>query len=359
MIDGDVLHPFYPQSVAWDDLWLEQDQGNDLRVFVNGLRDKLVHDADKQAVSEEASFIMLLKKNARSFQHKIDWKNPSSRVRTVIDRASRATAPIVASTPARKQGKQPRRSSAGIGRDLSEPLPGLAVEWNVEADSSWVWSDNQEGAAKSDPELLARLLQQIGWLHDKSDYLAAVKMVVPFEVMASAYKKFAAPINPPPAQTTYKGGKGKGKGRTKGMRMPEKHSSQGKSFILYPAPEEVNHDLLMLPHPTLVNRDDETYVVLGHNVQIRVTKENWNTLRFNTKSSNAEYFPSSYLPPVPTVLSETGEARTATFPRSTITGTVEDFRALLLAPVLSKTTKIHPKVYQGLSLNGSSGAELP
>jgi hypothetical protein len=99
MLDGDVLHPFCPQGVAWDDLWLEQDQGNDLRVFVNGLRDKLVHDADKQAVSEVASFIMLLKKNIRAFQHKVDWKNPSSRVRTVIDRASRATAPIVASTP--------------------------------------------------------------------------------------------------------------------------------------------------------------------------------------------------------------------------------------------------------------------
>jgi hypothetical protein len=109
MLDGDVLHPFCPQSVAWDDLWLEQDHGNDLRVFVNGLRDKLVHDADKQALSEVASFIMLLKKNTRSFQHKVDWKNSSSRVRTVIDRASRATATIVASTPARKQGKQPRR----------------------------------------------------------------------------------------------------------------------------------------------------------------------------------------------------------------------------------------------------------
>ena len=72
MLDGDVLHPFCPQSVAWDDLWLEQDQGNDLRVFVNGLRDKLVHDADKQAVSEVASFIMLLKKNTHSFQHKVD-----------------------------------------------------------------------------------------------------------------------------------------------------------------------------------------------------------------------------------------------------------------------------------------------
>ncbi len=72
--------------------------------------------------------------------------------------------------------------------------------------------------------------------------------------------------------------------------MPEKHSFQGKSFILYPAPEEVNHDLLMLLHPALVNRNDETYVVLGRNVQVRVTKENWNTLRFNTKSLSAEYF---------------------------------------------------------------------
>jgi hypothetical protein len=186
MLDGDVLHPFCQQNLAWDDLWLEQDHVSDLRVFVNGLRDKLNNDADVQAVSEVGSFIMLLKKNTRSFQHKVDWKSPSSRVRTVIDRASRANAPIVASTPAKKQGKQPRRSSAGIGRDLSEPLPGFAVEWNVEADSSWVWSQNQEGAAKSDPELLARLLQQSGWLHDKSDYyLAEGKKVVPSEVMAS------------------------------------------------------------------------------------------------------------------------------------------------------------------------------
>jgi hypothetical protein len=175
--------------------------------------------------------------------------------------------------------------------------------------------------------------------------------------MASAYKKFLAPNNPPPAQTTYKGGKGKGKGKSKGLQIPERHSILGKSFILYPAPEEVNHDLLVLPHPALVNRDDETYVVLSHNVQVRVTKENWSTLRFNTKSSNAEYFPSSYLPLVPTILSETGDASTATFPRSTITETVEDFRALLLAPVLSKTTKIHPDVYRGLSLDGSSGAD--
>ncbi len=88
MLNGDVLHPFSQQNVAWDDLWLEQDGGNDLRVFVNGLRNKLVTNADKQAVSEVASFIMLLKKNTHSFQHKVDWKSPSSRVRTVINRLS-------------------------------------------------------------------------------------------------------------------------------------------------------------------------------------------------------------------------------------------------------------------------------
>ena len=347
MLDGDVLHPFCQQSVAWDDLWLEQDHGSDLRVFVNGLRDRLNNEADVQAVSEVGNFIMLLKKNTRAFQHKVDWKNPSSRVRTVIDRASRATAPIVASTPARKQGKQPRRSSAGIGRDLPEPLPGLAVEWNVEANSSWVWSDNQEGAAKSDPELLARLLQQSGWLHDKSDYLAEGKKVIPSDVMASTYKKSLAARSS--SFTVQKSGKGKGKaGKFKAKWLPQDAQR---------VPEEAEFDLLMLPHPSLVNRDEETYVVLGHNVQVRVTKENWSTLRFNTKSWNAEYFPSSYLPPVPTILSETGDASTAVFPRSTITGTVEDFRALLLAPVLSKTTKIQPDVYRGLSLDGSSGAD--
>jgi hypothetical protein len=294
MLNGDVLHPFGQQNVAWDDLWLEQDGGSDLRVFVNGLRNKLVNDADKQAVSEVASCIMLLKKNTRSFQHKVDWKSPSSRVRTVIDRASRATALVVASTPARKQGKQPRRSSAGIERDLSEPLPGLAVEWNVEADYSWVRSDNQEGAAKSDPELLARLLQQSGRLHDKSDYLAEGKKVVPSDVLASAYKKFVAPNNPPSAQAAHKGGKGKG--RIKGMRMLDKHHAKGKWVTLYPAPEEVGHDLLMLPHPALVNRDEETYVVLGHQVQVRVTKGNWSTLRFNTKSLFERIILSVFLP---------------------------------------------------------------
>jgi hypothetical protein len=113
----------------------------------------------------------------------------------------------------------------------------------------------------------------------------------------------------------------------------------------------------MLPHPTLVNREAETYVLLGpSNLNVRVTKENWG-LRFNTKTWNSEYFPASYLRPVPTVSSKDGDASTATFPRSTINGTLEDFRILLLAPVLQKSKKVSPEVYRALSLNSPSGAD--
>jgi hypothetical protein len=103
---------------------------------------------------------MNLKRNTRLFQHRVDWKNPSHRVKTVLDKVSRTTPAYFASAPVRKQSKKPRRSSAGIGRDLPDALPGLAVEWNVKADSSWVWNDNQVGAANNDPELMTRLLQQ-------------------------------------------------------------------------------------------------------------------------------------------------------------------------------------------------------
>jgi hypothetical protein len=61
----------------------------------------------------------------------------------------------------------------------------------------------------------------------------------------------------------------------------------------------------MLPHPDLVNREDRTYLVEGPGsagIKVVVTKENWDTLRFNTKSMNPEYIPSSYLSPVPTLV---------------------------------------------------------
>ena len=125
----------------------------------------------------------------------------------------------------------------------------------------------------------------------------------------------------------------------------------------WPPPDLTVFDLLMLPHPEDVNREEETYVVQGpKNQQTRVTKENWDTLRFNTKTMSPEYFPSSYLSPVSTALTEGIDGSKATFPRSTITGTVETFRTLLLVPLLSKNNKVPLDVYRALSLNIASEA---
>jgi hypothetical protein len=58
-------------------------------------------------------------------------------------------------------------------------------------------------------------------------------------------------------------------------------------------------------------------------------------------------------------LLKTGDSGTASFPRSTINRTVEDFRTLLpFVPVLSKNTKIPQGTYRALSLDGASAADL-
>jgi hypothetical protein len=107
----------------------------------------------------------------------------------------------------------------------------------------------------------------------------------------------------------------------------------------------------------MVNRDEETYVLQGPlTYKTRVTKENWATLRFNTKTMSPEYSPSSYLSPVPTVVSEDGDVSKATFPRSTITGTLENFRVLFFVPLLSKNNRVSQDVYRALSLNIASEA---
>jgi hypothetical protein len=56
---------------------------------------------------------------------------------------------------------------------------------------------------------------------------------------------------------------------------------------------------------------------------------------------------------------EDGDMSKATFPRSTITGTVEDLRKLLLVPLLSKTNKISQEVYRALSFDTASEALKP
>jgi hypothetical protein len=117
-----------------------------------------------------------------------------------------------------------------------------------------------------------------------------------------------------------------------------------------PEPEVTGYDLLALPHPDTVNRDEGTYVIQGPLTnKTKVTNENWATLRFNTKTMGPEYFSSSYLSPVPTSLD--GDISKASFPRSTITGTLEELRALLLVPRLSKNSKVPLDVYRALSLN--------
>ncbi len=237
----------------------------------------------------------------------------------------------------------------GIGRDLPDALPGLAVKWNVETESSSVWNDNQ--AANNDPELLTRLLQQSFYLPDKFDVLAEGKKVVPIEVLATTYKICFDRNNPPPVSITSKGDKNKGKGK---YGMP---GGNQKSRWPPPKTEVTEYDLLMLPRPDTVNRDEEAYVLQGPlTYKTRVTNENWATLRFNTKTMSPEYFPSSYLSPVPTVVSEDGDVSKATFPRSTITETLENFRALLLVPLLSKKNKVPLDVYRALSLDITSEA---
>ena len=85
---------------------------------------------------------MKMKANARSYQQQVEWANPPSRVKQVLDSAARAVSEPTA--PARKGNKKQRRSTSGAIRGLSESLTGLAAEWNTEADTAWVWKDNCE-----------------------------------------------------------------------------------------------------------------------------------------------------------------------------------------------------------------------
>ncbi len=87
-----------------------------------------------------------------------------------------------------------------------------------------------------------------------------------------------------------------------------------------------------------------------------MTEDNWDTLRFNTKTLNPEYFPASYLKPVLMGPSLENPQVNASFPCSTITGTLEELRQLLKVPLLSKSKKNSPEVYKALSLEGASGA---
>jgi hypothetical protein len=256
MRDGDVLHPFSPQHHLWDDLWLEDNQGWALRELTQKLFSAEFSDVDKLAVKEVCAFFMNLKKNTKLFQQRVDWKSPSARIRSIMDRFGNTNV-VVSSFQMRKEPKQQRRSSAGMGRNNSDSLSGLMVKWNVDASSSWVWNDNQRGAAQDDPKLLARLLHKNNVLHDEDNYLAEGKKVLPVEALTSAYKSFLNADSSFVVQTTsYKGGKGKGKeGKIR--------AQEGKSKARWLPQEPTSFDLLMLPLPDHVNREEGTYLLEG------------------------------------------------------------------------------------------------
>jgi hypothetical protein len=298
MRDGDVLQPFAPQDYRWDDLWFEQDQGKALREFTKKLLNLEFSEVDKVAVKEVCTFFMNLKRNTPLFQQQVDWRNPGSRIRSILDRVAETDAAVVSSTQMRKGAKQQRRSSAGMGRDTSDSLSGLMVEWNVDVPSSWVWSDNQDGAAWDDRKLLIRLLQKNNVLPDEDDYLAEGKKVLPVEALSSAYKKFLNAGNSFVVQTFSKGGKGKGKGG-------KLRTQEGRSKARWLPPEPTAFDLLMLPLPDLVNREDRTYLLESSGndaVKVLVTSDNWATLRFNTKSMNPELTNCMSVPVIPELM---------------------------------------------------------
>ena len=112
--------------------------------------------------------------------------------------------------------------------------------------------------------------------------LATGKKIVPVDVLASAYKSYLGRNNPAPARITSKGGKGKGKGKYGAS------SNAQRSSWLFPKPEITDYDLLMLPRPDSVNREDESYVIQVNQHKVRVTRENWATLRFNTRTMSPE-----------------------------------------------------------------------
>ena len=175
-------------------------------------------------------------------------------------------APVV---PTRKSNKQQRNSTSGAIRNLSEPLAGLAAEWNTEAETAWVWKDNQEGAALADPWLFTRLLQKGGMIPAEGDYLSQGKKVLPISVLSNTCKKHYLASTHFPYQSPFKGGKGKGRdgkgkfGKDKGKRLQAQASSS--------VSDAVEAELWMLPYPESVNQEEGSYLILGRpeNPQVR------------------------------------------------------------------------------------------
>ncbi len=127
MPEGDVLHPFAPQSYLWDDLWLEQDGAVQFVILAKRYEKERAAEADRAAVREVCVFFMRMKQDTRLYQQKVDWRNPGTRLAGVLDKANWQAANSALAAPFRKGTKQQRHSSTGFGRDSSESRTGLAV----------------------------------------------------------------------------------------------------------------------------------------------------------------------------------------------------------------------------------------
>jgi hypothetical protein len=77
-----------------------------------------------------------MKASTRCYQQQVEWAHPSTRVKQVLDAASKSA--LASTAPARKGSKQQRHSTSGAIRSLSEPQKGLAIEWNTEVETAWV-----------------------------------------------------------------------------------------------------------------------------------------------------------------------------------------------------------------------------
>jgi hypothetical protein len=110
---------------------------------------------------------------------------------------------------------------------------------------------------------LTRLLQEACYLPDESDYLTEGKAVLPIDILSSTYKRFLT------RRASYVVPRKDGKGKGKPVKVKPRWLPQEAPRAI----EEAEFDLLMLPHPSLVNREDQTYVLLGPgNFNVRVTK---------------------------------------------------------------------------------------
>jgi hypothetical protein len=88
MPEGDVLHPFAPQSYLWDDLWLEQDGAAHFVIVAKRYEKEQVAEADRAAVREVCVFFMRMKQHTRLYQQQVDWRNPGPLLAGVLDKAN-------------------------------------------------------------------------------------------------------------------------------------------------------------------------------------------------------------------------------------------------------------------------------